>query len=161
MNIEKVFDSLDLDFLLTVLKKFSFDENFIYWINIILNNQQSSIINAGLTTPCFNLQKSARQGDPVLAYLFIIALEVLFDLVKNNADIRGKTIFNHDFLYTTFADDLTFFFNDLLSVKNLIDTFKVYSLFSGLKANFSKCKIAALGSLKGILESVCGLKSIN
>ena len=54
-----------------------------------------------------------------------------------------------------------FFLNGLLSVKNLIDTFKVFSLFSELKANFSKCEIAGLGSLKVVLEAVCGLKSIN
>ena len=64
-------------------------------------------------------------------------------------------------MYTAFADDSTFFLNDLLSVKNLIDTFKVFSLFSGLKANFSKCEIAGLGSLKGVLEALCRLKSIN
>ena len=73
------------------------------------------------------------------------------------------TIFNHNhtFLYAAFADNSTFFLNDLLSVKNLIDTFKVFSLFLGLKPNFSKCEIAGLGSLKGVLEAVCGLKSIN
>ena len=38
---------------------------------------------------------------------------------------------------------------------------KVISFFSELKANFSKCEIAGLGSLKGFLEAVCGLKSIN
>ena len=81
--------------------------------------------------------------------------------MKNNDDIRRITIFNHAFLYTAFADDSTFFFNDLVSVKNLIDTFTVFSLFSRLKANFSKYEIAGLGSLKGVLEAVCGLKSIN
>ena len=76
--------------------------------------------------------------------------------------LRGVTIFNHVFLYTTFLDDSTFFLsNDLLSVKNVIDTFQVFSLFSELKANFSKCEIAGLGSLKVVLEAVCGLKSIN
>ena len=64
-------------------------------------------------------------------------------------------------MYTAFTDDSTFFLDDLLSVKNLIDTFKVFSLFSGLNANFSKCEIAGLGSLKGVLEAVCSLKSIN
>ena len=34
-------------------------------------------------------------------------------------------------------------------------------LFSGLKANFSKCEIAGPGSLKRVLEAVCGFKSIN
>ena len=64
-------------------------------------------------------------------------------------------------MYTAFADDSTFFLNEILSVKNLIDTFKVFSLFLGLNSNFSKCEIAGLGSLKGVLEAVCGLKSIN
>ena len=64
-------------------------------------------------------------------------------------------------MYTAFANDSTFFLNDLLSVKNPVDTFKIFSLFSGLNANFSKCEIAALGSLKGVLEAVCDLKSIN
>ena len=109
----------------------------------------------------FNLEKGARQGDPTSTYLLILALEVLFELIKNNADITGITIFNHVFLYTAFADDSTFFRNDLLSFKDLIDTFKVYSLFSGLNANFNKCEIAGLGSLKGVLETFCGLKSAN
>ena len=37
----------------------------------------------------------------------------------------------------------------------------MFYLFSGLKANFSKCEIAGLGSLKRVLEAVCGFKSIN
>ena len=53
-------------------------------------------------------------------------------------------------MYTAFADDSAFFLNELLSIKNLIDTFTVFSLFSGLKENFSKCEIAGLGSLKGV-----------
>ena len=161
MDIEKAFDSLDHDFLLFALKKFGFGENFIYWIKVLLNKQQSCVINGNFTTRYFNLEKGARQGDPISAYLFILALEVLFELIKNNDDIRGITIFNHAFLYTAFADNSTFFLNDLLSVNHLIDTFTVFFLFSGLKTNFSECEITGLGSLKGVLEAVCGLKSIN
>ena len=51
--------------------------------------------------------------------------------------------------------------NDLLSVSNVIGLFKVCSLFSGLKASFSKLEIAGLGSLKGFFEAVCSLTSIN
>ena len=158
---EKAFDTLDYDFVLSVLKKFGFGENVIHWIKILLNNQQSCVINGGFTTPYFKLKKGAREGDSILAYLFILASEVFFELIKNNTNIRGITIFSHAFLYTAFAEDSIFFLNELLSVKNLIDTFKVFSLFLGLKANFSKCEIAGLGSLKGFLEAVCGLKSIN
>ena len=161
MDIEKALDSLNHDFLLSVFNKFGFGENFIHWIKALSNNQQSFVINGGLTTSYFNLEKDAHQGDLISAYLFILALEVLFELIRNNTDIREIIIFNHAFLYTDFADDSTFFLKDLLSVKNLIETFKVFSIFLGLKANFSKCKIAGLHSLKGVLEAVLGLKSIN
>ena len=83
----------------------------------------------GFTTRFFNLEKGACQSGPILAYLFIFALEVLFELIKNYADMRGIPIFNHAFLYTAFADDSIFFLNDLLSVENLIDTFTVFLFF--------------------------------
>ena len=63
-------------------------------------------------------------------------------------------------MYAAFTDDLIFSLNDLLSVKNLIDIFTVFSLFWRLKANFSKSEIAGLGYLKGVLEAACCLKSI-
>ena len=62
-------------------------------------------MNGGFITQYFNLEKEARQGDPISAYLFILALEFLFELIKNNADIRRITIFNHAFLYIVFTDD--------------------------------------------------------
>ena len=99
MDIEKAFDSLDHDFILSVLRKFSFRENFIYCIKVLLNDQQSCVINKGFTTPYFNLEEVALQGDPILVYLFILALEVLFELIKNYTDIRGIAIFNDAFLY--------------------------------------------------------------
>ena len=53
MDIEKAFDSLDHDFLLFALKKFGFGENFVYWIKVLLNKQQSCVINWGFTTRYF------------------------------------------------------------------------------------------------------------
>ena len=44
IDLEKAFDSLDpLDhnFLISVLKKFGFGQNFISWIEIILKNPKS------------------------------------------------------------------------------------------------------------------------
>ena len=89
MDIEKVFDSLDHDFLVNVLNKFGFGSNFISWIKLLLNSQQSCVINGGNTTPYFNLGKGAHHGDPVSAYLFSLALEVLFVFIKSKKNIRG------------------------------------------------------------------------
>ena len=77
MDFEKAFDSLDHKFLISVLNKFGFGQNFTSCIEVILKNEESSIINSGITTKYFKLNRGARQGDPISAYLFILALGVL------------------------------------------------------------------------------------
>ena len=67
------------------------------------------MINEGNTTQYFNLEKGALQGDPISAYLFIMTLEVLFILIKNNSCIKGLKIIDHIFLYSAYADDTTLF----------------------------------------------------
>ena len=37
-------------------------------------------------------------------------------------------------------------------------TFKLYSKFSGLKPNILICKVAGIGSLKGVKMAVCDIK---
>ena len=99
VDIEKVFDSLSNSFLLACVKKFGFGHDFIRWVKIILKSQESCITNdPGIKTSYFTLEKGARQGDPVSAYLFISCLQVLFLLVKANHKIRGVSIFQYTYL---------------------------------------------------------------
>ena len=63
--------------------------------------------------------------------------------------------------YTAYVDDSTFFLRDISSVKKLINSFNQFYQFFGLKANNGKCEIAGIGSLKGLTEVVCGLKSVD
>ena len=78
------------------------------WIEVSLKDQQSYVINGGTTTKYFNLGRCARQGDPVSAYLFILALEILVLFIKKHLEMKGIEIFEHCFLYTTYADDTMF-----------------------------------------------------
>ena len=109
VDIEKAFDSINHSFLMCVLKKFGFGNDFRKWIQILMKNPESCVINGGKTTPYFKLERGTRQGDPISAYLFIIALEVVFSLIKANPDIKGLQFFSHTFLYSGYADDTTFF----------------------------------------------------
>ena len=83
----------------------------------------------------FNLERCARQGDPISAYLSILPLEILFALIKKYPEIKCIEIIKHCFLYTAYADDTEFLLKDSQSIANLVDTFNTCSIFSGLKTN--------------------------
>ena len=88
---------------------FGLGNSFIDWIKILLTNEESCVINGCNTTSYFKLEKGARQGESISAYLLIIALEIIFAMIKSNPNIKGLNIFNHDYLYTAYTDCTTFF----------------------------------------------------
>ena len=159
VDIEKAFDSINHSFLMCVLKKFGFANDFRKWIQILMKNPESCVINGGKTTPYFKLERGTRQGDPILAYLFILALEVVFSLIKANPDIEGLQFFSHTFLYSAYADDTTFFLRNEKSATEVIKMFDKFSLFSGLKINNAKCELAGTGVKKGV--ALCGMDCID
>ena len=161
VDIEKAFDSINHCFLIKVLEKYGCQKDFINWIKILLQNQESCIKNGGTTTNYFELEKGTRQGDPISAYLFILVLETVFLFTKENKKINSLNIFDKTFLYTAYADDTTFFLKDKKSVIELMNIFDTFSRFSGLKPNKSKCEIASLGALKGVQVALCGMRCID
>ena len=74
VDTEKASDSINQFFLIKVLEKSGFEKDFIKWIKILLQNQESWIVNGGTTTNYFKLEKGTRQGEPISAYLFILVL---------------------------------------------------------------------------------------
>ena len=72
IDFKKAFDSLNHNFLITALEHYGFGNDFIEWIKILLKNQESCLINAGHTTKYYRLERVARQGYPISAYLFIL-----------------------------------------------------------------------------------------
>ena len=122
---------------------------------------ESCVINSGKTTQYFQLNRGARQGDPISAYLFILVMEVLFTLIKNNEKIQGLDILNYRSLYSAYSDDSIFFLPNIESAIEVARTFKEFSSFSDLSPNISKFEIVVIGSLKGVETAVCGMKSID
>ena len=53
----------------------------------------------------------------------------------------------------------TFFLRYENSIVHLSEKLKLFSDFSGLKPNTTKCEVAGIGVLKGVQVAVCGMKS--
>ena len=60
LDIQKAFDSVSHLFLITALEKYDFKEGFIKWIQILIKNLESCVINGGTTTNYFNLERGTR-----------------------------------------------------------------------------------------------------
>ena len=83
------------------------------------------------------------------------------DLIRKTSNIEGFEIFQKKFIYTAYADHITVFLKNTESVINLLEIFKLFSHFSGLKSNKSKFEIAGVGVLKGVKVTLCGMACVN
>ena len=50
VDIETAFDSVNLHFLIAILEKIAFGTEFIQWIKVLPNSQESCVINGGKTS---------------------------------------------------------------------------------------------------------------
>ena len=147
IDFKKAFDTVSRDFLFRTLSVFGFGPSFIQWIHTFYKNVSSCVLNNGFATSSFAVERGVRQGDPLSAYLFIIALEVLCVNIRNSNDIRGIKVDNEEIKVSLFADDLTGFLKDDLSLTNFLKLIEDYGTCSGLKVNHEKTELLLLGNL--------------
>ena len=68
------------------------------WVKILLRDKESCVINGDTTTKYDSLGKSVRQGNPISSFLLILALEILFLLIKTKPEFKAMTIFDYSYL---------------------------------------------------------------
>ena len=72
----------------------------------------------------FNLERGARQGDPLSPYLFILCLETFFIQIRNDKSIRGFKFRKIEIKLTSFAGDVTFLVKDTQSLRKILKLIK-------------------------------------
>ena len=113
MDAEKAFDRLEWPYLLKVLDNFGFGESFINWVKTVYHNPQGKIVTNGIRPTPITLQRSSRQGCPLSAGLFVLALEPLAQAVRQDPDIKGVQVGQLTHKISLFADDIMLFLTDL------------------------------------------------
>ena len=78
--------------------------------------------------------------------------------VKDNQNIEGLSIYE---IHICIQHKLIFYIFVEKSVKELLNTIEIFSLFTVLKLNLSNCEIFRIGALKGFTVAVCGIKCID
>ena len=156
LDFEKAFDSLEWHYIKNVLQKYNFGKSFITWFNTLYSGACSCVINNGIFSEFFELERGCRQGDPLSPYIFILAIEPLARAILMENDITGIMLWDKMFKVGQYADD-TFLLLDGTekSLNSSLDLFNSFYKCSGLKLNFDKTSAVWLGTMKGSKEILC------
>ncbi len=161
LDFEKAFDSLEWNFMLATLSKFNFGDKFINWVKILYNKPLISIKNNGWLSCDISLERGVRQGCPLSALLFVIAVEIMAINIRNDNKITGLTNLDNEIKQLMYADDTTLLVSDFKSMKNAIENVNKFSQVAGMKLNVEKTEGVLLGPLKDTTDTYEGIKFTN
>ena len=114
----------------------------IRWIKTFNTKIKASVIQCGIMSDFFTIERGCRQGDPTASYLFLLCAQILCLMVKFNMSIHGISIADQEFKLFQYADDTTIILDGTRdSLLAALNTIEIYSSMSGLKANTNKTKI--------------------
>jgi hypothetical protein len=102
-----------------------------------------AVLNYGTQTNWFQLLKSARQGDPAAAYIFILLLKILLTRLRRH--IKGLKLDTGTVLALGYADDLTIFVESDTELQKAVCIIEIFEKGSGLAVNREKSEILELG----------------
>ncbi len=157
VDFEKAFDSIEWNYLIKTLETFNFGQSFISWIKTFYSRVEACIINNGISSQYFELERGVRQGDPISSYLFILALEPFAQAVESNKDIKGIKIGNTEVKALYFADDTTGILANQKSLEHFLALLAKFEEVSGLRVNIDKTEAKWLGSLRHSRRQPCGI----
>ena len=146
LDQEKAFDRVEPDYIINVLHRNGFDNNFTRWVQTMYKNIYSKVNVNGILTEKFLVTRSMRQGCPLSMLLFVIGLEPYLTNIRNNNKFKGYRFPNGKYQkYISYADDITFFIQNKNDWDEIFEEFTKYSKVSGAKLNIDKTEMYAIG----------------
>ena len=117
---------------------------------MLSNKNESCVLNGGVTSKYFNLEREARQVDHIAAYLFLISLDVFFIMLRADECVKRIDIVDYTFLFSAYADETASLFP--YEILNKFSTFSVFKL------NKLKWECFSIGVKKWVHTALCNAK---
>jgi hypothetical protein len=128
------------------------------WLAIILRTSSSSILLNGCPGDNINHKRGLRQGDPLSPYLFILAIDVLNNILQMATQqgflskLKGRQA---KLRISMYADDAVIFTNPAKDdIACIMDIMNAFGEATGLKINMQKSTIAPIRCADVDLDTV-------
>ena len=161
LDFEKAFDSVEHNVIYKTLETFNFGAEFIHWIKTIYSKCTAMVKNNGNISQPISIARGIKQGCPVSALLFILAIETLALTIKRDNKLQGLTIkvkaIEYHFKISQYADDCTVCISSIDQIPRLFERIDFFSNVAGLKINIEKTEGLGLGSYKGTEGKIHGV----
>uniref|UniRef100_A0A8C6M6K1 Reverse transcriptase domain-containing protein n=1 Tax=Nothobranchius furzeri TaxID=105023 RepID=A0A8C6M6K1_NOTFU len=155
LDFYKAFDSVEHQFIFSVLEHLGFGVKFTNLIRGLYRNISSCVSLPRGSTPRFNVSVGIPQGCPISPCLFILVSEMLAIYLKNCVDLKKLNVLGTELIISQLADDTTLFLKDYKQIPIAIDKIKLFSAACGLKLNLKKCELLAIHDSP--LKEICNI----
>lgn len=162
IDMEKAYDNVNWNFLLSFLCRMGFGERWCKWIKVCVSLASFSVLVNGVSQGFFPSSRGLCQGDPLSSMLLIMVAEALSLLMKIAVScglVEGCRIGDEGptISMLQFADDSLFFLKlEEAQAKALRGILLLFKAASGLKMNLQKSKMIAVGRV----DNVAGLTEL-
>ena len=141
LDFEKAYDRVNWTFLKEVMAKMGFHSQWIKQVMSLNENAAASIIVNGEISSTFRLQRSVRQGCPLVPYLFLLTVDVLGQMLQHpGCQVQGLRLpDNTTITYQMFADyTLLLLDGTRENLDRALSVINRFSAASGAKLNLHK-----------------------
>ena len=161
LDLEKAYDHVNWDFLLSLMHRCGFPETWRKWIYFCISTVRFSILINGSSCGFFESSRGLRQGDSLSPLLFVVVMEALNKLLLRaeegqflrGFEVRGRSNTPLMISNLLFADDTLIFCDaDLDQIGYLKCTLFCFEAVSGLKVNLGKSEMVLIGDVPNIQE---------
>ena len=130
----------------------NFDKKFIDIIKTIYIDNKSCIINNGFLSTFFKIERGVRQGCPLSLPLYCLYAEALSSTLREDIHIEGFPVpGTTEQKISQYADDLKMMITNILSLKPIFETLKIFELATGCTINKQKNKSFSYGRFQSHL----------
>ncbi|GMF21500.1 unnamed protein product [Phytophthora fragariaefolia] len=149
LDFAKAYDSLDRDFLMTILNAKGFPPTRCNIIRATHTNTTVQFLANGHLSDKVVVTSGIRQGCPLAPLLFIIAVDLLYDVIEGMEGLEGiqlgGSLTKQPLNVAGYADDTAIYVAHRNMQKKVIEAVHQFSAISGLKLSVQKSAAIDIG----------------